>query len=177
MGFKKRNQGIPFIRPSGHPMSKKTSITKTDRQHIVSQKMGEIVSQENDRLEVVKTMYFDAVEDKVSKEYEAAVKAVEVYKSKLTKAFENTKLPKQLYRTETPGYHYKPESKVVTAREIYENQVTFKRLHTTGYHRDILSSVLEWRGNESKRIRDASKAAMSILVDGDLEEIEAFLEL
>ena len=74
MGFKKRNQGIHFIRPSGHPMSKKASITKTDRQHIVSQKMGEIVSQENDRLEVVKTMYFDAVEDKVSKEYEAILK-------------------------------------------------------------------------------------------------------
>ena len=158
-------------------MSKKTSITKTDRQHIVSQKMGEIVSQENDRLEVVKTMYFDAIEDKVSKEYEAAVKAVEVYKSKLNKAFENTKLPKQLYRTESPAHYYKPKSKVVRAREIYDNQVTFKRLHTTGYHRDILSSVLEWRGNESKRIRDASKAAMSILVDGDLAEIEAFLEL
>tara|TARA_Y100000310_G_scaffold342969_1_gene448526 strand:+ start:2372 stop:2854 length:483 start_codon:yes stop_codon:yes gene_type:complete len=160
-------------------MAKTQNITKTDRQHIVTQKLSEIVDEENSRMLEKKAAVIEELQNGAYKEYMAACTAVEAYSSKIRQNFEEKTMPSGVSKQDRPSYTYtnNHECNVAKAKAIFEDEITAETLHISHYHRDILPAVLKWRGHENERIKNASVAAMNILVDGDLKEIEAFLDL
>tara|TARA_Y100000034_G_scaffold106572_1_gene135390 strand:- start:240 stop:698 length:459 start_codon:yes stop_codon:yes gene_type:complete len=149
------------------------NITKADRQHIVSQKLSEVVSDENERLRLQKIAIMDKMAGKADKAQKKAISAVMAYEQRIHKMIAKVSLPESLFLRED----HQTVSKVMDPASIIGNNIDYKSLYPRYHGKEILQQVLRWRTHENKRIRTVCKAGMEILVGADTAKMEAFLNL
>lgn len=149
------------------------NITKADRQHIVSQKLSEVVADENERLRLLKVAIMDKMAGKAGKAQKKAISAVMAYEQTIHKMIGKVSLPEDLFLRED----HQSVSQVMDPAIIVSNCIDYENLYPRYHDKEILSQVLQWRNHENKRIRTVCKAGMEILVGADAAKMETFLNL